>query len=301
MAALLREGTFSQTFVATDGDGSLINLKICNATNARQSHSLQFEHQAMQALMRRPHQHIHGILGITRHSETSISFVLEPTSRMTELGSLLAQDGPWPAPAVRAMMVQMCHALGHLHSLDIIHRDLTPDSVLVDSTRRIRITSFDSACPRATATSLIGTVRYPAPSSAAQHLFATHFACAAIRRLVSRLSRSQPEFMAPEVVIGATYTKAVDWWALGAVACETLTGHTPFYVGEEMGVEDLVRRIIHSEIRVPVHAHAGHREVAFILALLTRDPTQRLGAELQDHEAVLAHEWFHEMLEMEMP
>ena len=29
-----------------------------------------------------------------------------------------------------------------------------------------------------------------------------------------------PEFMAPEVMLGAEQTKAVDYWSLGAVVCE---------------------------------------------------------------------------------
>ena len=96
--------------------------------------------------------------------------------------------------------------------------------------------------------------------------------------------------MAPEIMIAATYHMAADWWSLGALTSELLTGHTPFYEAG-MSVEDLVRKVVHSEIVVPAHAHVGPIEAAFITALLQRKPELRLGAPPHDCAAVLGHEW----------
>jgi serum/glucocorticoid-regulated kinase 2 len=38
-----------------------------------------------------------------------------------------------------------------------------------------------------------------------------------------------PEYLAPEVLIGKGYTKAVDWWTLGILLFEMITGLPPFY------------------------------------------------------------------------
>jgi len=37
-----------------------------------------------------------------------------------------------------------------------------------------------------------------------------------------------PEYLAPEIILGQGYTKAVDWWALGCVLYEMMSGKHPF-------------------------------------------------------------------------
>merc|ERR1711935_1219238 len=37
-----------------------------------------------------------------------------------------------------------------------------------------------------------------------------------------------PEYLAPEIIVGHAYGFAVDWWALGVVLCEMVTGVIPF-------------------------------------------------------------------------
>lgn len=36
------------------------------------------------------------------------------------------------------------------------------------------------------------------------------------------------EYMAPEMIAGKGYGKSVDWWALGAIMFEMMTGKPPF-------------------------------------------------------------------------
>jgi len=38
-----------------------------------------------------------------------------------------------------------------------------------------------------------------------------------------------PEYLAPEVIDNLGHGKAVDWWSLGAIIFEMLTGLPPFY------------------------------------------------------------------------
>ena len=37
-----------------------------------------------------------------------------------------------------------------------------------------------------------------------------------------------PDYLAPEVILGTGHGKAVDWWALGVILFEFLTGCPPF-------------------------------------------------------------------------
>ena len=98
-----------------------------------------------------------------------------------------------------------------------------------------------------------------------------------------------PEFMAPEILRAGAYTAVVDWWSLGCLTSELLTGTTPFNrAGPD--VPTLLRMILWDPITVPTHPHVGPLERNFIMALLQRNPSARLGG--QGHTAVLAHPWF---------
>ena len=165
---------------------------------------------------------------------------------------------PIPPPSARAIVRSLCSALGHLHRHDIIHRDINPDNLLVAPEGlegQIKLTGFANASLQPTAFSLVGT----------------------------------PEFMAPETIRADPYTVTVDWWALGCLTSELLTGTTPFNrAGPD--VPTLLRMILWDPITVPTHPHVGPLERNFIMALLQRNPSARLGG--QGHTAVLAHPWF---------
>ncbi len=82
-----------------------------------------------------------------------------------------------------------------------------------------------------------------------------------------------PEYLAPELLLGQGYTKAVDWWTLGVLLYEMLTGLPPFY---DENVQEMYRKILEDPLRFPddVDKEARH----LLTGLLTRDPTKRLGS-----------------------
>jgi serum/glucocorticoid-regulated kinase 2 len=57
-----------------------------------------------------------------------------------------------------------------------------------------------------------------------------------------------PEYLAPELLYGQGYTKAVDWWTLGVLLYEMLTGLPPFY---SENTNEMYRRILEDELVFP--------------------------------------------------
>lgn len=86
------------------------------------------------------------------------------------------------------------------------------------------------------------------------------------------------EYMAPEVVKGGStgHDIAVDWWSVGVLTYELLTGASPFTVeGERNTQQDISRRILRTQ--PPIPDTLGDEVKDFILKLLVKDPRRRLG------------------------
>merc|ERR1711916_373502 len=57
-----------------------------------------------------------------------------------------------------------------------------------------------------------------------------------------------PEYLAPEVLVGKGYGKAVDWWSFGTLMYEMLTGLPPFY---SQDVQQMYKKIMSEELAIP--------------------------------------------------
>jgi serine/threonine protein kinase len=139
-------------------------------------------------------------------------------------------------------------ALAYIHDRNIIYRDLKPENLVLSREGHVTLTDFGLAKRDMTG---------PA-----------HTFC------------GTPEYMAPELIMRRGHTKAVDWWALGVLLYEMVSGLPPFYSSNTGEMYDMV---LHRPLTFPKHFSP---ELQNILArLLERDPAKRLqtGDEFKRH------------------
>lgn len=101
------------------------------------------------------------------------------------------------------------------------------------------------------------------------------------------------EYMAPEVVKAGPqgHDIAVDWWSVGVLTYELLTGASPFTVeGERNTQQEISRRILKTE--PPIPDDLGKEVSDFISKLLVKDPRKRLGGGDGDASELKSHSFF---------
>lgn len=158
-----------------------------------------------------------------------------------ELFFHLKREGKFSEARVRLYAAEIACALCHLHSFGIVYRDLKPENILLDSDGHICITDFGLSKEITTEEG-------------------THTFC------------GTPEYLAPEVLKGQGHGTPVDWWSLGTLIYEMLTGLPPFY---SQNINLMYQRILNGDLRFPTFITPDAQSL--LEGLLCRDVSKRLG------------------------
>jgi len=151
---------------------------------------------------------------------------------------------------------EICLAMSYLHTLGIVYRDLKPENILLDMKGHVKICDFGLSKE-----GLVTNER-------------TKTFC------------GTPEYLAPEVLEGKYYNKSVDWWSVGTLIFEMLTGLPPFYSED---VQKMYNMKMTAELAFPDYIEDDAKDL--IQKFLDRNPEKRL----QDIEEIKKHPWFSEI------
>jgi serine/threonine protein kinase len=159
----------------------------------------------------------------------------------------------------RFYAAELLLALGHLHQHRIIYRDLKPENVLLDSDGHVKLGDFGLAK---------ANIKHP------------------YKGAISRVGT--PEYMAPEILQQVGHGYCVDYWGLGMLTYEMMTGLPPWYTTDR---QKLFKRLNHAPLEIPPYfsEHAG----SFVSSLLQRDPRRRLG--VKGNHSAINHDFFRRM------
>lgn len=178
-----------------------------------------------------------------------------------ELFTHLNTEKMFAEPVAAFYMAEMVLALSHLHdTLGVIYRDLKPENCLLDSEGHLLLTDFGLskvAADDASCNSMLGTV----------------------------------EYMAPEVIQGQKYGKAVDWWSFGALGYDLMTGNPPFRGQNHAKIQD---NIVKQKLIMPYFLSPDAKDL--LTRLLKKDPSKRLGSHMpKDLATIKKHRFFRKI------
>jgi serine/threonine protein kinase len=95
--------------------------------------------------------------------------------------------------------------------------------------------------------------------------------------------------MCPEILKREGHNRVVDFYTLGAILYEMLTGLPPYYTNNK---GEMTMRILESELTFP--SHVSPVCVDIIKGLLERNPNKRLGCK-KGVEEIKSHEWLSDI------
>lgn len=175
-----------------------------------------------------------------------------------ELWTILRDRGNFDDQTTRFYTACVVEAFDYLHSRGIIYRDLKPENLLLDLKGYVKLVDFGFA-----------------------------------KRLqVGRKTWTfcgTPEYVAPEVILNKGHDISADYWSLGVLMFELLTGTPPFTGPDPMKTYNSILKGIDAvEFPRDITKTANH-----LIKRLCRDnPAERLGYQRGGIKDIQKHKWF---------
>ncbi|VVC92472.1 unnamed protein product, partial [Leptidea sinapis] len=250
--SFIGEGSFGRVFRAKHKDtDATVALKVIRK-KGRSSKDLKDLRQECDIQRQLKHPNI---IQMTDSFDTESELVIVTEYAEKELHSILAKEGCLEEEQVKKITWDLVSALYYLHSHRVLHRDLKPQNVLLDSTGCAKLCDFGLARTMTNGTHILTSIK------------------------------GTPLYMAPELIDEKPYDHQADLWSLGCIVYELMAGQPPFCT---MSIWQLVRMIKNKPVQWPSFISADAR--SFLQGLLHKDPVKRMSwQEILEHPFVSGH------------
>lgn len=158
-------------------------------------------------------------------------------------------------PSIKFIVVSLAIILNYLSSKNIIHRDLSQDSIIIDKEGYIWLWNFRYS-------KIIQDRTYT--------VFENYF------------------YQSREIILGRGYTKDSDYWSLGVILYELLTGKFPFGVSEDDPVALVAEKIINTKLAIPTTLNPAIQKV--LNGILNEDRDERFL-----YDEITSSDWLRSM------
>ncbi|CAJ0898553.1 12781_t:CDS:10 [Entrophospora sp. SA101] len=174
-----------------------------------------------------------------------------------DIATRLAKFKRFDQSTSKFYLTEIITGIEELHQFKILYRDLKPENILIGADGHILLTDFSLS-----------------------------------KQLNNTSSRANtfcgtPEYLAPEIIRGEGYSFPVDWWSLGVLLYEFLTGNTP-YQGENSN--EIYKNVLEKDVKYPIWM--DYETKSLLSELLKKDPKVRLGGGELGSQGIKNHAYF---------
>ena len=175
-----------------------------------------------------------------------------------ELWTILRDKDYFDEPTSRFYTACVVEGFDYLHARGIVFRDLKPENLLLDAKGYVKLVDFGFAkrVPSGTKTwTFCGT----------------------------------PEYVAPEIILNKGHDCSADYWSLGVLIYELMTGNPPFTSSDPMNTYNIILRGIDA---LEFSSLITRNVQLLIKRLCKENPMERLGNQKDGLMDIRKHKWF---------
>ncbi|KAL3318756.1 3-phosphoinositide dependent protein kinase-1 [Cichlidogyrus casuarinus] len=278
-------GSFSNVFLAKEiRSNNIYAVKVIEKSHALKNNAVSAVLIEKEVLVRTSHPFIIQLY-YTFQDQKCLYYVLQ-YAELGDMQAIMQKLTSLDLNCTQFFAAEVLLAIEHLHSIHVVHRDIKPENILLTSDRHIKIADFGSAiitknC-KIKAQSFTGSPQYVSPEMIA---------------FMSQSFNVNLEYNELPKSIKESLVYCMDFWSLGCVIYQFLSGHLPFGIDPNDASNPIYEKILKLNYQFPDSFDSTAQEI--VKAFLVTDPRERLGCQEKGGIPVIKSHKFFQSIDWE--